>query len=112
MWVPIESAREVENLFLRLPGFGYDFAVKKSKIRRRFKKGSAYVAFFINYSAGVDHFEVRARDTEEGLVHYRAEPEEELDWEWFLAEGKKLLEIARFFRDRPLTSWEEYGTME
>jgi hypothetical protein len=80
IWVPRKYAYEVQDFLLSNPDFGYDFVLKKSKIKKKFKKNSKFVAFFINQNGGIDHFEVNSEDLEHAWREFCSEPEEEIDY--------------------------------
>ena len=80
MWVPREYAYEIQDILLNVPEFGYDFVLKKSKCKKRFKKCTKYVAYFINVNGGIDHFEVQEEEIDYAYKEYLFEPEEELDF--------------------------------
>jgi len=80
MFVPREHAETIQEILLNVPEFGYDFVLKKSKIKKKFKKSSTFVAFFININGGIDHYEVQKEEEEQGYREFKIEPETEFDY--------------------------------
>lgn len=80
MWVPRKYAESVQDLLLSVPEFGYDFVTKKSKIKKKFLKKTKFVAFFVNFNGGIDHYEVSSQEEEQAWREFKVEPEHEFDF--------------------------------
>lgn len=91
-WVPRKHAEQVLHLLLSVPELGYDFASAKSKIKKKFQKSTKFVAFFVNFNGGIDHYEVSTAADQDGQawLEFKVEPETEFDY-------KKLLNMSANF---------------
>lgn len=87
-WVPRKHAEQVQDLLLSVPELGYDFVTKKSKVKK-FQKSTKFVAFFVNFNGGIDHYEVSRDADQDGQawLEFKVEPETEYDY-------KKLLNMS------------------
>ena len=84
MLVDIRDAYDIETVLLSVDEFGYDFVLKKSKVRKKFSSNAIYVAFFINEFGGIDHFDIHSDDYDDAMFEFNVEPEDEIDYEWLL----------------------------
>ena len=82
-------AELVQDMLLSVPELGYDFAAAKSRVKKKFHKSTKFVAFFVNFNGGIDHYEVNSADTqdEQAWLEFKVEPETENDY-------KKLLSMS------------------
>ena len=85
-WVPRKHAELVQDLLLSVPELGYDFVTKKSKVKKKFHKSTKFVAFFVNFNGGIDHYEVNSTDTQDdqAWLEFKVEPETEYDYKKLL----------------------------
>ena len=88
-WVPRKHAVLVQDMLLSVPELGYDFAAAKSRVKKKFHKSTKFVAFFVNFNGGIDHYEVNSADVQDdqAWLEFKVEPETEYDY-------KKLLSMS------------------
>ena len=86
-WVPRKHAELVQDLLLSVPELGYDFVTKKSKVKKKFHKSTKFVAFFVNFNGGIDHYEVNSADAQDDQtwLEFKVEPETAYDYKKLLA---------------------------
>ena len=91
-WVPRKHAELVQDLLLSVPELGYDFVTAKPKVKKKFLESTKFVAFFVNFNGGIDHYEVSAAADQDGQawLEFKVEPETEYDY-------KKLLNMSANF---------------
>lgn len=94
-WVPRAHAELVQDLLLSVPELGYARVTAKSRAKKKFLKSTKFVAFFVNFSGGIDHYEVSttADQDDQDWLEFKAEPEAEYDY-------KKLLNMSGNFEQQ------------
>ena len=81
MWVPRADAMGVQNELLKCAEFGYELALEKSKLKHKFSRKIAYVAFFIDSAGYIEFIEVPRDEIDECYDEYCTYREEEINYE-------------------------------
>lgn len=81
MWVPRKDAMAVQNALLKVPDFGYELALDKSKAKHKFPRNLLAVAFFIDSAGVIEYMEIEKDEEYECYREYFSYYEEEIDYE-------------------------------
>ena len=81
MWVPRADAMAVQNSLLKIPEFGYELALEKSKAKEKFPRKLKAVCFFIDNNGFIENLKVEHQDEDECYAEYFGEKEEEINYE-------------------------------
>lgn len=81
MWVPRKDAIVVQSALLKVERLGYELALDKSKLKKKWPRSLRAVAFFIDHSGFIETMEVTSEDYDECLIEFEDYDEDEINYE-------------------------------